>query len=318
MVARTVTPAVPCISVIVVSDYAAGGEGEWTDLRKCLAALAAQDLPDQVEFILCESEELRGRLPDDLGAILPSLKILFVPADSAYALRNAAVEAASTELVALLDADCVPRSDWLRLLFDALRTHPEAAVVSGKTTYGGTSLLVRASALLARAYLDPGSAGPTRYLAENNAGYRRSAYLAHPFPTHTGTFSAHVQAEEMRRGGCTLWFDPAIGVEHDFEGWSMELDILRSRGHGTVKTRLLVGDLSYAWLVRLGPVAIPAVAMGKIVNSWRECLRCWRSYGIRWYELPLVLAAAVGMGLLEAPGMWAAYRGTGVGETCFR
>ena len=313
----TSAPA-PSISVVIVCDYAAGAEGGWIAIRKSLAALAAQDISEPVEFILCESEEFRDQLPAGLTQILPGLRILFAHGNSSYDLKNVAVEAASSEFIALLDADCVPGRDWLRRMLDALRQHPQASVISGKTTYSDGSLSVRMNALLSRAYLDPGGSGPTRFIADNNCGFRRSAYLSHPIPTDKGRFANRVQSEELLRSGHVLWFEPGIGVEHDFEGWPMERDIRGNRGHATVKTRMLDGSLPYAWLIRFGPIAIAPIIGWKIFSSWKDCIRCGRDYGIRWYELPVALAGSVGVNLLEVPGMLAAFRGQEFGTTCFR
>lgn len=309
---------VPAISVVMVCDYAAGEPGGWLDIRKSLAALAMQDLEEPAEFILCESEEFRERLPTDFTDIIPDLKIVFAPGRSSYELKNAAVQAASSEFIAMIDADCVSRPDWLRRLLDSLRRHPRAAAVSGKTTYGGRSLAVRISSLLSRAYSNPGGEGPTRAISDNNAGYRRSAYLAHPLPTDMGGFAAHVQSHRLMREGYALWFDPTVGAEHDFEGWSMEKDVRRNRGESAVRTRLLDGSLPYAWLVRLGLIGIVPLLTGKILTSWWDCIRCGRAYGIRWYELPVVMMASVGINLLEVPGMLTAFRNGSISETYFR
>ena len=306
------------ISVVIVSDYAAGGDGAWTDIRKTLAALAAQDFEEPAEFILCESDEFRGSFPVDLSAALPSLKTLFVRGHSAYDLKNAAAKAASGEFLALIDADCVPRPDWLRRLVAGLRSHPEAAAVCGKTVYPGTAFSVRLSSLLSRAYIDPGGEGPTKFISENCVAYRRAAYLTHPIPTHMGRFAAHVQAHMLRRSGSVVWFDPTIQVEHDFEGWAMEQDFRRNRGHATIRTRMLDRSLPYAWLLRLGRIGIAPIIAWKIFSSWRECVRCGRGYGLRWYELPAAMAASVGFNLLEVPGMLAAFRGQGPGRSNFR
>lgn len=319
MTANKMRGSVPSISVVIVSDYAAGEDGGWTDIRKTLAALAVQDLQEPAEFILCEAEEFRGRLPADFTEIIPDLKIMFAPGRASYDLKNAAVQAASSDLVAMLDADCVPRADWLRRLLDSLRAHPEAAAVSGRTTYGGESLGIRISSLLSRAYSNPGGDGPTtRPVSDNNAGYQRSAYLAHPLPANMGGFAAHVQSHELLREGYVLWFDSEIRVVHDFEGWPMEKDVRRHRGHSAVRTRLLDRSLPYSWLVRLGRIGIVPLLAGKILNSWWDCIRCGRAYGIRWYEVPVVMMASVGLNLLEVPGMLAAFRMGEFGKTCFR
>lgn len=307
----------PSISVVIVSDYG-GQDGGWMEARKTLAALAAQDLREPAEFILCESEKFRGKLPADLTELLPGLKIMFAPGVTSYELKTAAIEAASSEFIAMLDADCLPRRDWLRRLLESLRAHPEAAAISGRTTYGGESLGVRISSLLSRAYSDPGREGPVRAVSDNNAGYRRSAYLTHPLPTHMGGFGAHVQAHALLRDGCLLWFDPAVGAEHYFEGWPMEKDIRLHRGHSAVYTRQRDRSLPYAWLLRLGPLAVAPLLAGKILLSLGDCLRCGRAYGIRWYELPVAMAASVGLNCLEVPGMWAAFRGNELGNSYFR
>jgi hypothetical protein len=46
--------------------------------------------------------------------------------------------------------------------------------------------------------------------------------------------------------------------------------------------------------------------------------RCGISYGMRWYEFPVVMTASIGVHMLEAPGMLAAFRGNGFGHTYFR
>src|SRR5262249_24830103 len=151
--------------------------------RRVLGALARQDFDEPVEFLLCESESFRASMPADLHTILPALKIVYSPAIQSYAVKNDGVRMAGSAIVAILEADCVPDAFWLRRLVTALRAHPTAAAVSGRTMYPGNSLFIRICALLGRAYSDPGGAGPTRFIAINSVAFRRDAYLAHPLPT---------------------------------------------------------------------------------------------------------------------------------------
>lgn len=308
----------PAVSVLIVSDYAAGGPEGWKDIRQALTRLSRQDFPESIEFLLCESERFQDQVPSDLTSILPSLRVLFVPEVVSYAVKNRGVAAASAEFVALLDADCVPDVTWLRRLVENLRASPNAAVVSGRTVYPGTSLAVRVCALLGRAYTNPGHRGETRFTALNNCAFRRDAYLAHPLPTSLGTFSSRIQSESLWRAGWTLLCDPEIQVVHDFEGWAMEADFRRNCGHGTIRTRLEDPRLPYAWLARLGRIGIAPILIGKILDSWRDCFRCGPQYGVRWYELPAAMVTSVGLHLLEIPGMLQAYRGGGLRWSLFR
>jgi len=308
----------PSASVLIVSDYAAGGPEGWKDIRTALSALAQQDFDEPVEYLLCESDRFREDVPADLHSILPSLKILFFPDYASYAVKNQGVRAASGEFTALLDADCVPKKTWLRRLVSNLRSDERAGVVSGRTTYAGGSLFERSCALLGRSYLDSGLRGPTRFIAINNCAFRREAYLECPLPTGMGTFSARIQSEALARAGWKLLFDPEIEVTHDFEGWSMESDFRRNSGHGTIRTRLEDPSLPYAWLARIGRLGIVPILGGKVLNSWGDCLRCGRQYNVRWFELPFAALLSVVVHLLEIPGMLQAYRGGGLRTSAFR
>ena len=87
----------------------------------------------------------------------------------------------------------------------------------------------------------------------------------------------------------------------------MEADIRRNLGYGTVITRLHDSRMPYAWLVRLGRGAIPLIAAGKLWNSWCDCFRCHRDFGLRAWQVPVALALAPWLAVMETPGMWAAY-----------
>jgi hypothetical protein len=237
---------------------------------------------------------------------------------SSYELKNVGSREASAELLAMIDADCVPDPDWLRRIVTALRAHPEAAAVSGRTVYANRDLTTRLLGLLTRSYLDPGRAGRTRFVSNNNAGWRRDVRLRCPLPGQQGPFAARIQSEAVLREGGVLLFDPGIRVVHEFEGWAMEADIRRNIGYGTVLSRLHDERLPFAGLARWGPIAIPLIVAGKTLNAWADCLRCGRAYGVRWFELPAALGLAVVVQGMEIRGMWDAYRGRWVAATAYR
>jgi hypothetical protein len=108
------SPIKPAVSVVILADYAAGEEATYAGLRVVPQALMKQTFTSKVEFILAESERLRDRLPSDLTAILPTLQIVFAEAQNSFSLRNVGTQRAAADIVAFLDADCVPDCDWLR------------------------------------------------------------------------------------------------------------------------------------------------------------------------------------------------------------
>jgi glycosyltransferase involved in cell wall biosynthesis len=238
-------------------------------------------------------------------------------AATSYELMNAGARAASADIVVFIDADCVPCREWIRSLVETLNRNPNATGVSGLTSYAGSTATERVMGLLARSYMNPGGSGPTRYFSNNNGGMRREVWLRHPLPTHAGPYASRLQTEAIWREGGRFLFEPRMRVIHDYEGWRMELDIRRNHGYSSVITRLLDPAIPHAWLVRLGYLGIPLIVAGKTFNNWRDCLRCARYYGVRWYEIPFALALSAGLHLLEIPEMVQAFRG-GTLTTAYR
>ena len=68
------------LSVIVVSDYAAGEEKSWEDLRRALRAWMDQEGTPAEEFLLVESLRFKGRIPIDVLGMSPSMRVLYLDA----------------------------------------------------------------------------------------------------------------------------------------------------------------------------------------------------------------------------------------------
>jgi len=205
----------------VVSDYGGGAAEEWDYLRDTLRALERESSGEHVEVILVDATPPGQRMPADVLTILPSLRVVH-GAESTRELLNEAVDAASASLVVLLDGDCTIAPGWLRASLEAMRRHPDAAAVSGRTTYPGSSFRDRVLATLSRSFLDPGASGPTRFSSSNNVIFRRDALLAHPLQAFPRTLAARLQSEAIRLDGSAFYFEPRMLVTHRFEGWPME------------------------------------------------------------------------------------------------
>ena len=173
-------------------------------------------------------------------------------------------------------------------------------------------------ALLSRSYPDPGGRGPTRFFSNNNGGMRRDVWLRFPLPTDAGPYASRLQTEAIWRAGGRFIFEPQMSLVHDYEGWTMERDIRRHHGYATVITRLRDDGIPYAWMVRLGYLAIPLIAAAKTLDNWADCLRCAHHYGVRWYELPIALTLSVWLHLMEISGMIQAFRGRPITRTKYR
>jgi hypothetical protein len=294
------------VSVLVVSDYGGGTAEDWNYLRDMLRALGRQAFDECVEVILVDATPAGEQMPPDLTGIVPSLQVIG-GAETTRELLNAAVGAASAELVVLLDGDCTTSPGWLHAAVEAMRTHPDVAAVSGRTTYPGKGFRDRVLATLSRSFLDPGGSGPTRFISSNNVIFRREVLLAHPLAAFPRTLAERLQSEVIRLAGGAFYFEPRMLVTHRFEGWPMERRLRRHVGYHTIRLRQLNPRVPHAWMLRLGMLSIPFIIASRTVDSWWDCIRVGRYYGLRWFELPAAFAIAIAVHLLEIGGMLAAF-----------
>jgi hypothetical protein len=302
----------PIASIIVVVDYKAGGSEAWGNLRLTLNGLVAQDYREPVEFLLVEADD-GHQVPDDLQRILPGLKVVRADGTTSYDLKNAGAEAAASDFVVLLDADCVPDPGWWRALIEHRRQHPEAAAISGKTLYRAKGLLPRIFALIDRSYVDCGGPGRTQAISNNNCALRRDILLRFPLQNDLGPFGSKAPAEQILAAGGELRFEPGMVAEHRYGGWPMQQADRRQIGFAMTRYRQLNGNSTHAWMFRLGVLGVPLVMAMAIAGSWKRCLKYGSHYGIRWFEVPLALAVAVPAHALEVPGILLALRGGWIG-----
>jgi glycosyltransferase involved in cell wall biosynthesis len=100
-------------------------------LRRCLQALAAQTYPkDGYEVIVVDNGS-----DDDVAAVtklFDRASLLREPRPGSYAARNTGVAAASGELIAFTDADCLPEPNWIAAAVDVFEREPRVAMIGGR------------------------------------------------------------------------------------------------------------------------------------------------------------------------------------------
>lgn len=155
-------------------------------LRRCLEAVLNQDYPDY-EVIVVDDGSTDGT-GEMVQREFPQVRyIRQEPNQGPAAARNRGIEAASGEIVAFTDDDCIVPHDWLRRLADGFRQHPEVAGVGGYQDPPdhliSTNALARADH--ARRLHRWGSRATTKVvgtdvpgLGTNNVAYRRDVLLA--------------------------------------------------------------------------------------------------------------------------------------------
>jgi glycosyltransferase involved in cell wall biosynthesis len=241
----------PLISVVVCSYNGAARIGG------CLDALTGQRDAPAHEIIVVDDGST-----DDTAAVAssyPGVRVLAqTPNGGLSAARNAGIAAATGQLVAFTDDDCVPPADWLSKLAAAWQGAPNHVQgIGGHTHAKDTDSYARRYVTLNNPlaplelgsdgniagrilrYLSPAPAPSHRRYVSSlvgaNMSFRRDALL------QIGGFDPIIRfggdeedlCRRLREGhdDQVLWVDPAITVAHDFDR-SMRDTLRRSRAYG--------------------------------------------------------------------------------------
>jgi glycosyltransferase involved in cell wall biosynthesis len=200
------------ISVIVPVHNASAWLGD------CLDALLGQDIsPDDFEVIAVDNLS-----SDDSMAVArrrKGVRLLSEKRPGAYLARNQGIRAVSGELVAFIDADCVPRPDWLRLLQSTMAEAPDTVVVVGRNLPSGPTLAIRLLGLYDHAKQEYvfSSADPSLYYGQSGCMLvRLDAFeeLGHFDRRPRGADVIFVQRVLQRYGTKAVRYQPSAVVDH--------------------------------------------------------------------------------------------------------
>lgn len=301
-------------TIVTVSDHKAGSTEGWAALRATYRHLAEQDYREPVEFLLVENEQATASIPDDILGLVPGLRVVSTSGTSSFDLKNAGAEAARSDFVVILDADCRPAPGWWRAIYTHRVAHPEAAVISGRTFYEGEGLLSRVFAVIDRTYVDAGDAGPTQAISNNNAGFTRAILLDHPFSNEVGPFGSEPHSARIKASGAVLRFEPGMLAFHAFTGWDMVREERRHIGFSLTRYRQLHPDAVNGWMVKYPPLWAAYLVAASTASDVRRSLRFGRAYGVRWFQVPYLWACSAVTHLLEIPGIRLAFGGRDIGR----
>lgn len=304
----------PVASIVTVSDHKVGQAESWAALRETYRHLAAQDYQEPVEFLLVETEGRHADIPDDIKRLLQHLRIVTTSGTSSFDLKNAGAQAARSEFIVILDADCRPAPGWWRACYEHRQRHPEAAIISGRTFYEGDGVMSKLFAVIDRTYVDVGQAGRTQAISNNNAGFSRQILLDHPFFNEVGPFGSEPHAARIKASGAELRFEPGMVAYHAFGGWPMVREERRHTGFALTRYRQLHPEAANGWMVKYPYIWIPYLVLASTASDVRRSLRFGTQYGVKWFQFPYLWLCSLRAHLFEVPGIKLALSGGWIGQ----
>ncbi|HNP61526.1 MAG TPA: glycosyltransferase [Nitrospirales bacterium] len=109
-------------------------------IQRCVEGLLQQSFPREAyELILIDNNSTDSSA--EKARQYPGIRLLTEPKQGAYAARNRGLQEAKGEILAFIDADCVPAHDWLQNIMMAME-QPNLSIVLGQREYGGDSLVL--------------------------------------------------------------------------------------------------------------------------------------------------------------------------------
>ncbi len=195
--------------------------------------------------------------------------------------RNIALRRAATEWIAFVDDDCVPEPDWAEQLVDAIRSHPDVALVSGEvieTALPGGDYLPVALFPVPREgvrrgrFTHPGAiAFGVCFAVRRSVAVRLGGWDERLGPGVAGFPAADDMDFNYRllRSGARTWVTPRVRARH--EQWRARGDLPRLYGgylaawSGFAMKQLRTGDVAGgAWLWLIGAIDVLHMAASAV------------------------------------------------------
>ena len=205
-------------------------------LGACLDGVRGQTSPaDEIVVVVHREDVESAEFVARRSATWPGLRSVTVQRDGMIAALNRGLDAASGQIVAFVDDDAVPETDWLERIVATFDADPAVAAVGGRDQIAGcdglrASLVDRVGGLqvgrvqwfgrmIANHHLGTGRARDVDVLKGVNMSFRRDEVAGLGFDERLLGRGAQLHSElsiclPLRQRGLRVVYDPRILVKH--------------------------------------------------------------------------------------------------------
>ena len=280
-------------------------------LARCLAALAAGTRPPD-EVIVVDNGS--GALPEAICAAHAGVRLLSEPTPGPGPARNAGVAAATGDILAFIDADCIPDPGWIEAIHAAFKD-ASAEVVGGDVRIDCAD---PARPTLLEAYESVYAYRMDRYIAEKGFTGTGNLAVRRTVLDTVGHFAGLDVAEDRdwgqraTRAGHDLRYVPAMRVYHparkSFAELARKWD--RHTAHDFAGFRTRPGG-RVLWALRTiavalsPPAELPRILMSDRISGPRARALAWIGLArIRFHRAAIMLKLLGGADAAALSGQW--------------
>ncbi|HOQ30714.1 MAG TPA: glycosyltransferase, partial [Armatimonadota bacterium] len=245
-------------------------------LQEFLRALLAQTLPAD-EIVISDGGSTDGtrELLQEVAHEEPRVHPILLPRSNRSVGRNAAIEAARNEIIAVTDAGSRADPDWLERITAPLRADPTVCMVGGY--YRALARSPLQEAIAAATVVPPERVDPETFLPSSRSlAFRKEAWArVGGYPEWSDHNEDTIFALALRRAGCRMVFVPDAVVS-----WEPSPDLRRlfkqfyRYARGDAQAGLFFG---HYWK----NLAIPAAGAAYLLGRRHPRLRAAVGTGIR-------------------------------------
>jgi len=269
-------------------------------LDDVLEGLAAQTYPvEKIEIIVVID---RGNRPlqEHVRHTHPAVKVVETERSTYYSMKTAGARAATGDIIAFLDSDCVPVPGWAERI--AARIAAGADVVAGKTRYPEGARLARTFDFFNFGYIQGNEDGLANGFLPNNVAFRRAVFLDHPFDSRIRRGGAgHLLGNTLRALGYVLAYEPGQRVTHNCYEVGDEILMRVKSGYDSVNlagidSEQVIEETQY---LRRSSFPLLLIFVRRVTFDFRAALTNRQDLGISLVQVPYFLAMAPIMRGLE-------------------
>jgi GT2 family glycosyltransferase/predicted O-methyltransferase YrrM len=201
-------------------------------LAGCLDGVRAQTRPaDEVVVVVHSTDRASAGHVEQSAAEWPALRWVSVDKAGSLAALNCGLAAARKSIVAFIDDDAVPATDWLERIVQTFERDESIAAVGGRDYIVGDGQPDNGDAkrsvgriqwfgrMIGNHHIGVGPPRDVEVLKGTNMSFRHSAVAAHAFDERLRGYGSQVHSElsiclPLRRQRLRVVYDPDIAVTH--------------------------------------------------------------------------------------------------------
>jgi len=202
----------PLVSV-AIETYNADSGAE-IELAQVLGQLRAQTYPqEKIEVILVIDED-NVRLTRAIEEQFPWTRIVHVKESTYYGMKVHGMKAGEGDIVALTDADCALRGDYVENLVRNFQNGADDVV--GKVRFTPGARFAKTFNLFCFAYIRADKNGFAQAFSVNSVAFSKEVAHRYSFdPRIQRSGGAYLLARQLCAAGYKIVYDPEIAVVHD-------------------------------------------------------------------------------------------------------